>query len=124
LFPAPAVRDGQRFPERLNRVVALAASSTRIVPGARSGRRQDGGRRKPRQHRDPPRSGGGADRKGKTHDEVIAAEPLADFDARVPQPGTIFDRFLGQVYVDLKAGKSRRGRRPAQRRVDNSAERR
>jgi len=32
-------------------------------------------------------------------------EPLADLDARVQQAGTTGDRFLGQVYADLKAGK-------------------
>jgi glyoxylase-like metal-dependent hydrolase (beta-lactamase superfamily II) len=42
---------------------------------------------------------------GKTPEEVIAAQPLADLDARVQQAGTTGDRFLGQVYADLKAGK-------------------
>jgi cyclase len=42
---------------------------------------------------------------GKTQEEVVAAKPLADFDARVQQPGTTGDRFLGQLYTDLKAGK-------------------
>ncbi|HEY7172533.1 MAG TPA: hypothetical protein VH417_16890, partial [Vicinamibacterales bacterium] len=42
---------------------------------------------------------------GKTPEEVIAAKPLADLDARVQQAGTTGDRFLGQVYADLKAGK-------------------
>jgi glyoxylase-like metal-dependent hydrolase (beta-lactamase superfamily II) len=42
---------------------------------------------------------------GKSQDEVIAAKPLSDLDARVQQIGTTGDRFLGQVYADLKAGK-------------------
>jgi cyclase len=42
---------------------------------------------------------------GKTQEEVIAAKPLADLDARVQQPGTTGDRFLGQIYADIKAGK-------------------
>jgi len=42
---------------------------------------------------------------GKSQEEVIAAKPLADLDARVQQAGTTGDRFLGQVYADLKAGK-------------------
>ena len=42
---------------------------------------------------------------GKTQEEVIAAKPLADLDARVQQIGTTGDRFLGQVYAELKAGK-------------------
>jgi glyoxylase-like metal-dependent hydrolase (beta-lactamase superfamily II) len=42
---------------------------------------------------------------GKTQEEVIAARPLADLDAKVQQIGTTGDRFLGQVYAELKAGK-------------------
>jgi len=42
---------------------------------------------------------------GKTQDEVIAAKPLADLDAKVQQPGTTGDRFLGQVYMQVKAGR-------------------
>src|SRR5262245_47587429 len=41
----------------------------------------------------------------KTQEEVIAAKPLADLDAKVQQVGTTGDRFLGQVYAELKAGK-------------------
>jgi len=42
---------------------------------------------------------------GKSQEDVIAAKPLADLDAKVQQVGTTGDRFLGQVYADLKAGK-------------------
>jgi len=42
---------------------------------------------------------------GKTQEEVVAARPLADLDARVKEIGTTGDRFLGQVYAELKAGK-------------------
>ena len=42
---------------------------------------------------------------GKTQEEVIAAKPLADLDARVKEAGTTGDRFLGQVYAELKAVK-------------------
>ena len=42
---------------------------------------------------------------GKTQEEVIAAKPLADLDARVKEVGTTGDRFLGQVYAELKTGK-------------------
>jgi cyclase len=42
---------------------------------------------------------------GKTQEDVIAAKPLADLDAKVQQVGTTGDRFLGQVYAELKAGK-------------------
>jgi cyclase len=42
---------------------------------------------------------------GKSQEEVIAAKPLAEFDARIQQAGTTGDCFLGQLYTDLKAGK-------------------
>lgn len=42
---------------------------------------------------------------GKTQEEVIAAKPLADLDAKVKEVGTTGDRFLGQVYAELKAGR-------------------
>jgi len=40
---------------------------------------------------------------GKSEDEVVAAKVLAEFDAKVDQAGTTGDRFLRQVYQDLKA---------------------
>jgi glyoxylase-like metal-dependent hydrolase (beta-lactamase superfamily II) len=40
---------------------------------------------------------------GKSEDEVVAAKVTADFDARVQQPGTTAERFVRQVYADLKA---------------------
>jgi glyoxylase-like metal-dependent hydrolase (beta-lactamase superfamily II) len=42
---------------------------------------------------------------GKTPDEVIAAKPTADFDAKVPQAAASSDRFVGQMYAELKAAK-------------------
>jgi cyclase len=39
---------------------------------------------------------------GKTLEEVVAAKPTADFDSKVPMPGTTGDRFVGQVYAELK----------------------
>ena len=39
---------------------------------------------------------------GKTQEEVIAAKPLADYEAKIPQAGTTADRFVGQVYAELK----------------------
>ena len=41
-------------------------------------------------------------REGKTQEQVIAAKPTADFDAKVQQPGTTGDRFVGQLYAELK----------------------
>jgi cyclase len=39
---------------------------------------------------------------GKTLPEVVAAKPTADYDAKVPGVGTTGERFIGQVYAELK----------------------
>jgi glyoxylase-like metal-dependent hydrolase (beta-lactamase superfamily II) len=39
---------------------------------------------------------------GKTQEQVVAAKPTADYDAKVQQPGTTADRFVGQIYAELK----------------------
>ena len=39
---------------------------------------------------------------GKTQEEVVAANPAADYEAKVTQPGNTRDRFIGQVYAELK----------------------
>jgi cyclase len=39
---------------------------------------------------------------GKTLEEVVASKPTAAFDAKVPMPGTTGDRFIGQLYAELK----------------------
>ena len=39
---------------------------------------------------------------GKTQEQVVAAKPTADYDTKVPMPGTTGDRFLGQLYAELK----------------------
>jgi len=44
-------------------------------------------------------------RQGKTLQEVTAAKPTADFDAKVPGVGTTGDRFIGQLYAELQASK-------------------
>jgi glyoxylase-like metal-dependent hydrolase (beta-lactamase superfamily II) len=41
-------------------------------------------------------------REGKTQEQVVAAKPTADFGAKVQQPGTTGDRFVGQLYAELK----------------------
>ncbi len=41
---------------------------------------------------------------GKTLQEVLAAKPTSDYDAKVPGGATTVDRFVGQVYAELKAG--------------------
>jgi len=39
---------------------------------------------------------------GKTVEEVIAAKPTAEFDARIPTAETTSERFIRQVYTELK----------------------
>jgi hypothetical protein len=41
-------------------------------------------------------------REGKSEADVTAAKPTADFDAKVPSANTTADRFVGQLYNDLK----------------------
>jgi cyclase len=42
---------------------------------------------------------------GKSVDEIVAAHVTSDYDSKVPQVGTTGDRFVGQMYADLKAAK-------------------
>jgi cyclase len=42
---------------------------------------------------------------GKSAEEVLAAHPTSDYDARVPQAAQTSDRFVGQLYAELKAAK-------------------
>jgi cyclase len=42
---------------------------------------------------------------GKTQDEVLAAHPTADYDARIPNSKETTERFVTQVYAELKAAK-------------------
>jgi glyoxylase-like metal-dependent hydrolase (beta-lactamase superfamily II) len=42
---------------------------------------------------------------GKTLQEVLAAKPTAEYDAKVPNSDTTTERFVTQVYQELKAGK-------------------
>ena len=42
---------------------------------------------------------------GKTQEEVLATKVTADYDAKVPGVGTTGDRFIGQLYAELKTPK-------------------
>ena len=44
-------------------------------------------------------------KQGRTQEEVMAAKPLAEFDAKVQQAGTTGERFLGQLYAELSGAK-------------------
>lgn len=40
---------------------------------------------------------------GMTVEQVLAAKPAAEFDSRIKEPGTTADRFVGQLYAEIKA---------------------
>ena len=40
-------------------------------------------------------------KKGQTQEQIIDSKPTADYDAKVPQPGTTGERFIGQLYAEL-----------------------
>ena len=42
---------------------------------------------------------------GQTQEQVMAAKLNADYDAKVPQPGTTGERFIGQLYAELQGAK-------------------
>jgi glyoxylase-like metal-dependent hydrolase (beta-lactamase superfamily II) len=42
---------------------------------------------------------------GQTQEQVVAAKLLADYEGKVDQPGTTGDRFIGQLYGELKGTK-------------------
>jgi glyoxylase-like metal-dependent hydrolase (beta-lactamase superfamily II) len=42
-------------------------------------------------------------KQGKSNAEVVAAHPTADYDARVPQAKETSDRFVNQLYAEIKA---------------------
>lgn len=44
-------------------------------------------------------------KQGKSQQEVLAAHPTADYDAKVPQASLTSDRFVGQLYAELTAAK-------------------
>jgi glyoxylase-like metal-dependent hydrolase (beta-lactamase superfamily II) len=43
-------------------------------------------------------------RQGMTLEQVVAAKPTADYDAKIPGVGTTGERFVGQLYAELKGG--------------------
>jgi cyclase len=87
----------------LSRVISLCGPNTRVVPG--HGPTVD--RNAVMAHRDM--LVGVRDKveamvkQGKTLEEVTAAKPTAEWDGKIQQAGTTGDRFVGQVYAELKA---------------------
>jgi cyclase len=91
----------------LNQILALAGPNTKIVPG--HGAIVD--KSAVAAHRDmimavrdkiAPMV-----KKGMTVEQVTAAKPTADFDTKVPGIGTTGDRFVGQLYAELKTPTAR-----------------
>lgn len=89
----------------LNRIIALAGPSTKIIPG--HGPTVD--RTAVAGHRDmimalrdkiAPMV-----QKGMTVEQVTAAKPTADWDSKVPGIGTTGDRFIGQLYAEVKGAR-------------------
>ena len=85
----------------LNKIIELAGPSTRILPG--HGAIVD--RTAVAAHRDmiiairdkiAPMV-----KKGMTAEQVSAAKPTSDYDAKIVDPGTTGARFLGQLYAEL-----------------------
>jgi glyoxylase-like metal-dependent hydrolase (beta-lactamase superfamily II) len=89
----------------LNAVMALATPTTRIVPGHGPIVDETG----VTAHRDMIIAL--RDRvaklvqQGQTQEQVIAAKVNADYDAKVPQPGTTGERFIGQLYAELQGAR-------------------
>ena len=91
--------------EGLNAVIATGTPTTRIVPG--HGAIVD--KAAVAAHRDLIVAL--RDRvaklvqQGQTQEQVIAAKVNADYDAKVLQPGTTGERFIGQLYAELQGAK-------------------
>jgi len=87
----------------LARVISLCGPNTRVVPG--HGPIVDRGA--VMAHRDVVvalhKKIGDMVKQGKTQEEVMAAKPAAEFSSRIKEIGTTDDRFVGQVYAELKA---------------------
>jgi cyclase len=89
----------------LGTLIGLAGPNTKIVPGHGA----MVGRAEVTAHRDMILAV--RDRvaqmvaQGKTQEEVLAAHPTADYDARVPNSKETTERFVTQVYAELKAAR-------------------
>jgi len=84
-------------------VISLCGPNTRVVPG--HGPMVD--RNAVMAHRDVVlalhKKIGDMIKQGKTQEEIIAAKPASEFSSRIKEIGTTDDRFVGQVYAELKA---------------------
>jgi glyoxylase-like metal-dependent hydrolase (beta-lactamase superfamily II) len=89
----------------LGRIIGIAGPDTKIVPGHGPVVRRDA----VMAHRDMIL--GVRDKisklvqQGKSQEEVAAAKPQAEYDARIKEVATTGDRFVGQVYMELKGAR-------------------
>jgi cyclase len=84
-----------------NAIINLAGPNTRIVPG--HGAVVD--EKAVEAHRDMAialrERVAALIKKGQTQEQIVATKPTADYDAKVPSPGTTGERFIGQLYAEL-----------------------
>ena len=84
-----------------NAILNLAGPATRIVPG--HGAVVD--EKAVEAHRDMAialrERVAALIKKGQTQEQILATKPTADYDAKVPSPGTTGERFIGQLYAEL-----------------------
>jgi cyclase len=89
--------------DAMARVIAMCDANTKVVPG--HGATVD--RTALMEHRDVimgvHRKVAALIKQGKSQDEAIAAKPAAEFAAKIKEAGMTEDRFVGQVYAELKA---------------------
>ena len=91
--------------EGLAMVIGLSGPNTKIIPGHGA----TVGREAVMAHRDillaTKNRVAALISQGKTQEEVVAAQPTKEFDAKILEIGMTRDRFVGQVYQEIKAGK-------------------
>lgn len=89
--------------EGLSYIVSIAASDTKIIPG----HGPTVSRTEVMAHRDMivdlRDKVAQLMQQGKSEQEIIAAHPTADYDAKVPQAAQTSDRFVGQLYAEMKS---------------------
>lgn len=87
----------------LARVIALAGPTTKIVPG----HGPIVGRDAVMAHRDVllgvQKKVSELAKQGKSESDTVAAKPASEFSSRVPEGGPTEDRFVGQVFQEVKA---------------------
>ncbi len=89
--------------DAMSRVIALCGPNTKVIPG----HGPTVGRNELMAHRDMivgvRAKVAELVKQGKSQEETIAAKPAAEFSSKIQQIGVTEDRFVGQVYAELKA---------------------